>query len=161
MVREGNMVSFTEEERSSLKVKQYTEAELKENIKHFEQAENKRRYIMLLFLGAFVSLGILFRDLFYLFLLCAIFMAFLLIFYEYVAKINEKAVKRNFYVEIIVCEKLKVEVIVEPNLKLGSVLSFYPVKGRDPSTGYVGKFYLDTKAQYDAAQKGRYSTVKR
>ena len=77
-------------------------------------------------------------------------MFFLIILYEYIDRINLKAIRRKFYIEIIITEKMKVETVLEQTVNFGSKATmFFPIRGTDVETGYESVFYVE-KEQYSA-----------
>jgi hypothetical protein len=77
-------------------------------------------------------------------------MIFIAVFYEYIDRINLKAIGRKFYIEILIKEKMKPETVLEQTLSPGSkATTFFPIKGIDMETGYESIFYVE-KEQYNA-----------
>ena len=142
MRREKNTFYFTEEDKKSLCVRKYTDAEVKENVKRFQAKENTRRLGFALLLLTFIRVIRLFPDLKYLFVLCISFVIFLIIFYECIAKLNMRYHKLGYYIEFVILKKLKRETYEFNQLDSGGMSEYYPVIGQDTMTGYITKYYL-------------------
>lgn len=159
MTRVGSKISFSEEEKENLKVKEYSEIELRDKEIRFREKQKRRRHILLFILIGLIVLSVMLKELKYLLYIGIVVMCFLIILYEYIDWINIKVCQRAFYIEFFVDEKLDVETYIEQTLTPGSdILSFYPVKGRDSTTGYVSIFYIN-KEQYDRVKKGETARI--
>lgn len=62
--------------------------------------------------------------------------------------------KREYFIEFEVIEKLEREIITEGVLQGSPHSSFYPVIGRDTTTGYISKIYLDRWEDHVLAKEG-------
>ncbi len=155
MNRAENKVYFSEEDRDNLVVHRYSDQEFKDLESGYRRKRNKRRWVFLVILAILLILFTVFTVLKYLFYLAIAFMVFLIILYEYIDRVNMKAYCGKYYVEIIVDEILSSDTHIEQTLTPGSdVMMFYPILGRDSSTNYRSKFYID-KEQYDTTGVGK------
>lgn len=150
MVRENRRVFFTEEDRLNLKVHKYSADEMKQNLMDYRNKNNKRRglcialFLILLIPAIFVNrVGLSYAADIGLF---AVFVAFTLS--EILYRLNMGNARLQYYIEIEVMDKLKVETVYENDVTTGAeVFSFYPVRGKDTASGYVCICYVD-KEQY-------------
>lgn len=150
MVRTENSVSFTDQDKESLSVKKYTAEELINNEREFKRERNKRRCVFLILLLADIVLLIFFKQIDYPLYIILAFMIFITVLYEDIDRTNLKAVRRKFYIEILVKEKMKPETVLEQTLSPGSkATTFFPIKGLDTETGYESIFYVQQE-DYDA-----------
>lgn len=75
---------------------------------------------------------------------------FITVLCEYIDRIDLKAIRRKFYIEILVKEKMKPETVLEQTFNWGSTATiFFPIKGIDMETGYESIFYVEQE-QYNA-----------
>lgn len=150
MIRKEDSIFFTDQDKEKLSVKKYTTEELINNEKGFKNKRNKRRCAFLIFLVADFVLSILFKQIDYPLYIILAFIIFITVLYEYIDRINLKAVRRKFYIEILVKEKMKPETVLEQTLSPGSKATiFFPIKGIDMETGYESIFYVEQE-QYNA-----------
>ena len=97
-----------------------------------------------------IVLSLLFEKMEYPLYILLAFIIFLTILCEYIDRINLKAIRREFYIEVVIVEKMKVETVLEQTLSPGSkARTFYPIKGTDVETGYESVFYVEQE-QYNA-----------
>ena len=154
MIREGEKVYFTEEDKKNIHIKKYTEKELKTKEKQYKKNQNVRRSIFLIILLGAIALSVFVKPLKYPSYLVIAFMIFLIVLYEDIARIDIKAVRRKYYFEVLVEDKLETENIIEQTLSPGSHIStFYPIRGRVLENDYISMFYLD-KEEYENCQIG-------
>lgn len=150
MIRKEDNIFFTDQDKEKLSVKKYTTEELINNEKKFRNKRNKRRCAFLIFLVADIVLSILFKQIDYPLYIILAFIIFITVLYEYIDRIDLKAVRRKFYIEILVKEKMKPETVLEQTLSPGSKATiFFPIKGIDMETGYESIFYVEQE-QYNA-----------
>ena len=150
MIREDDAIFFTDQDKKNLLVRRYTSEELTNKERAFRKKRTTRRCILLILVVVDIALMFLFEQLEYSLQIILAFLVFLVILNEYIDRVNLKAIRREFYVEIEVKEHLKIEVILEQTLSPGSkATTFYPVRGVDTETGYESIFYV-SKEQYDA-----------
>lgn len=150
MIRKEDSIFFTDQDREKLSVKKYTTEELINKEKGFRKKRNKRRCAFLIFLVADIVLSILFKQIDYPLYIILAFIIFITVLYEYIDRIDLKAVRRKFYIEILVKEKMKPETVLEQTLSPGSKATiFFPIKGIDMETGYESIFYVEQE-QYNA-----------
>lgn len=150
MIRNNDAIFFTEQDKNNLSVKEYTTEELIENEKSFKNKRNRRRYIFLIFLLMNIIFLALFKQTAFYLYITLVFLIFVIILCEYIDKINLEAIRRKFYIEIIINEKLKPETILEQTLSPGSkATKFFPIRGSDTETGYESVFYVE-QDQYNA-----------
>ena len=154
MIREGEKVYFTEEDKKNIYIKKYTAEELKAKEKQYKKNQNVRRSIFfMIFLGA-IALSVFVKSLVYPSYLVIAFMIFLIILYENIDRTDIKAVRRNYYFEVLVEEKLEIETIIEQTLSPGSnITTFYPIRGRVLENDYFSMFYLE-KEEYEKCRVG-------
>lgn len=150
MIRKEDSIFFTDQDKEKLSVKKYTTEELINKEKGFRKKRNKRRCAFLIFLVADIVLSILFKRIDYPLYIILAFIIFITVLYEYIDRIDLKAVRRKFYIEILVKEKMKPETVLEQTLSPGSKATiFFPIKGIDMETGYESIFYVEQE-QYNA-----------
>lgn len=150
MIRTDDSIFFTDQDKRNLHVKKYTTEELINNEKIFRNKRNKRRCAFLIFLFVDIVLLLLFKQMDYPLYILLVVMFFLIILYEYIDRINLKAIRRKFYIEIIITEKMKVETVLEQTVNFGSKATmFFPIRVTDVETGYESVFYVE-KEQYSA-----------
>lgn len=150
MIRIDDSVFFTDQDKRNISVKKYTTEELINNEKAFRNKRNRRRCAFLIFLLADIILSILFKQIEYPLYIILAFVIFITVLYEYIDRINLKAIRRKFYIEIVVKEKMKAETSLEQTLSPGSkATSFFPIRGIDTETGYESIFYVEQE-QYNA-----------
>ena len=108
---------------------------------------------MMILLGA-IALLVFVKSLAYPSYLVIAFMIFLIILYENIDRTDIKAVRRNYYFEVLVEEKLETETIIEQTLSPGSnITTFYPIRGRVLENDYFSMFYLE-KEEYEKCRVG-------
>lgn len=150
MIRKEDSIFFTDQDKEKLSVKKYTTEELINKEKGFRKKRNKRRCAFLIFLVADIVLSILFKQIDYPLYIILAFIIFITVLYEYIDRIDLKAVRRKLYIEILVKEKMKPETVLEQTLSPGSKATiFFPIKGIDMETGYESIFYVEQE-QYNA-----------
>lgn len=150
MIRKENNIFFTDQDKEKLSVKKYTTEELINKEKGFRKKRNKRRCAFLIFLVADIVLSILFKQIEYPLYIILAFMIFITVLCEYIDRIDLKAVRRKFYIEILVKEKMKPETVLEQTFNWGSTATiFFPIKGINMETGYESIFYVEQE-QYNA-----------
>ena len=154
MIREGEKVYFTEEDKKNIYIKKYTAEELKAKEKQYKKNQNVRRSIFLIILLGAIALSVFFKSLTYPSYLVIAFMIFLIILYENIDRTDIKAVRRKYYFEVLVEEKLETETIIEQTLSPGSnITTFYPIRGRVLENDYFSMFYLE-KEEYEKCRVG-------
>lgn len=154
MIREDEKVYFTEEDKKNIHTKKYTEKELKEKEIQYRKNQNIRRSIFMMILLGAIALSIFVKSLKYPSYLVIVFMIFLIVLYEDIARTDIKAVRRKYYFEVLVEDKLETENIIEQTLSPGSNITiFYPIRGRVLEDDYFSLFYLD-KEEYENCQIG-------
>ena len=154
MIREDEKVYFTEEDKKNIHIKKYTTEELKAKEKQYKKNQNVRRSIFLMILLGAIALSVFFKSLAYPSYLVIAFMIFLIILYENIDRTDIKAVRRNYYFEVLVEEKLETETIIEQTLSPGSnITTFYPIRGRVLENDYYSMFYLE-KEEYEKCRVG-------
>lgn len=150
MIRKEDSIFFTDQDKEKLSVKKYTTKELINNEKRFRNKRNKRRCAFLIFLVTDIVLSILFKQIDYPLYIILAFIIFITVLCEYIDRVNLKAVRRKFYIEILIKEKMKPETVLEQTLSPGSKATiFFPIKGIDMETGYESIFYVEQE-QYNA-----------
>lgn len=122
MIRKEDNIFFTDQDKEKLSVKKYTTEELINNEKRFR---NKRRCAFLIFLVADIVLSILFKQIEYPLYIILAFMIFMTVLCEYIDRIDLKVVRRKFYIEILVKEKMKPETVLEQTLSPGSKATIF------------------------------------
>ncbi|MGN0428402.1 MAG: hypothetical protein ACI4F0_11420 [Agathobacter sp.] len=158
MIREGEEVYFTEEDKKNLYIKKYTAKELKTKEMQYKKKQNKRRSIFLLILVTAILLAIFVKSVAYPSYIVIVFMIFLIVLYEDIDRTDIKAVRRKYYFEVLVEEKFETENIIVQTLSPGTnVSTFYPVRGRVIENDYVSIFYLE-REEYEDCRIGE--TVK-
>lgn len=154
MKRQGKTISFTEEDRKNFCVRRYSDLVISENVKRFRASENRRRLrfsaLALVMLGCMKLLP----TIKYLLVLCFAVSLFIFLINEYAARININSAKREYFIEFEVIEKLEREIFTEGVLQGSPHSSFYPVIGRDITTGYISKIYLDRWEDHVLAKEG-------
>ena len=149
MIREDDAIFFTDQDKRNLLVRRYTSEELANKERAFRKKRTIRRCILQILVVVDVALMFLFEQLEYSLQIILAFLVFLVTLHEYIDRVNLKAIRREFYVEIEVKEHLKTEVILEQTLSPGSkATTFYSVRGFDTETDYESIFYV-SKEQYD------------
>ena len=150
MIRENDRIYFTEQDKQNVIIQKYTVEELKRNEKDFRTKRNRRRVFYLIILFIAIILSILIESIQYPSYIAIGFICFLIVLGEYIDRINIKAVRRKFYIEVLINEKLEIESYIEQTLSPGSKLSyFYPIKGTVSGSNYSSVFYVE-KEQYEA-----------
>ena len=154
MIREGEKVYFTEEDKKNIYIKKYTEEELKAKEKQYKKNQNARRSVFFMILLGAIALSVFVKSLAYPSYLVIALMLFLIILYENIDRTDIKAVRRNYYFEVLVEEKLEIETIIEQTLSPGSnITTFYPIRGRVLENDYFSMFYLE-KEEYEKCRVG-------
>ena len=154
MIREDEKVYFTEEDKKNIYITKYIAEELKAKEKQYKKNQNVRRSIFLTILLGAIGLSVFVKSLVYPSYLVIAFMIFLIILYENIDKTDIKAVRRNYYFEVLVEEKLETETIIEQTLSPGSnITTFYPIRGRVLENDYFSMFYLE-KEEYEKCRVG-------
>ena len=154
MIREDEKVYFTEEDKKNIYIMKYIAEELKAKEKQYKKNQNVRRSIFLTILLGAIGLSVFVKSLVYPSYLVIAFMIFLIILYENIDKTDIKAVRRNYYFEVLVEEKLETETIIEQTLSPGSnITTFYPIRGRVLENDYFSMFYLE-KEEYEKCRVG-------
>ena len=135
--------SFTDEEKRNLTIRKFTKTELKANLKKFRDKQKRRRSVQLFLLVGFAILSIItghnIRGLFILFFI-AIF--FLFGIDEHIASMNMKRARYEYYIEFYIVEKLATESYTK-HTRHQETFTLWPVIGKDTTTGYISKFYID------------------
>ncbi len=143
MIRDKYNTSFTDEEKRNLTVRKYTDIEKKENLRKFKHKIKRRRSVPLFLLVDFAILSIItgpnIRGLFIIF-----FMAILFLFGidEHIASMNIKRARYEYYIEFYIVEKLATESYTK-HTRHQETFTLWPVIGKDTTTGYISKFYID------------------
>lgn len=159
MIREGEKVQFTEQDKQNIYIKKYTASELKIKEMQYRKRQNNRRCIFLFILVFAIGVSIFVETVKYPSDILAAFMIFLIVLYEYIDRININAVRRKYYIEILVEEKLQVETIIEQTLTPGSsVTTFYPIRGKIKETNYESIFYIE-REEYEKADVGDFVRI--
>lgn len=154
MLREGEKVYFTEEDKKNIHIKKYTANELKTKEKQYKKKQNIRRCIFLIILLGAIMLSIFVKSVAYPSYIVIAFMIFLIILYEDIDRTDIKAVRRKYYFEVLVEEKLETENIIEQTFSPGTnITTFYPIQGRVLENNYLSRFYLE-KEEYENCQVG-------
>lgn len=150
MIREKNVLYFTEEDKKNAIIHKYTDAELKEMETKFRKKSNVRRVILIVLLVTMFFVSNQIESLQYPIYIAISFLIFVALLYEYIDRINIKAVRRKYYIEITIDEKMKIETYLAQTLSPGVCVSnYYPVKGTITGTNYQSVFYVE-QAQYNA-----------
>ena len=152
MLNQDGTIVFTEEDKSNLVIRKYTDEELEEKRELFKVKRNRRRLVMVLIILALIVLPRAFVGIQYGCSIALAFMIFLFLVCELWDRTDIKAELRPYYFEIQVDKALPSETHADGDLTSG-VSSFFPVEGRDTTSGYKSIFYIDYK-QYMGAQAG-------
>ena len=160
---EDGMIVYSEEDKKNLVIRKYLPQELEEKRKQFNKKRNKRRIIFAVIILFFIVLYNAVVSSQYWCALCLIFMVFLVIVCEDSDRTEIKAVLLEYYYEIQIEKLLPTESHMEGTLTPGiDLTTYFPVEGRDTTSGYRGVFYV-AQDQYIGASKGevvRISTIK-
>lgn len=166
MIRHEKEVVFTEEDKRNLTVKEYTNEEIKNNLKKFNHNHNKKRILLLtiLFLLLCIATMATIEPISFTADIGIILVCTILILSETIHRLNRKRVKSRYYIELIVEKKRDVEEYYENSVTTGpDILKFYPIEGRDSTTNYRYICYVD-KENYkktDYGQKIKLSVQRR
>lgn len=157
MQREDDHIFFTEEDKKNIAIKKHTESEMEEKLKVYKKKRNTRRIIYAVIFAILIAATRVEWDWVKYWAYIAIcFMIFLMLVYEYVDRIELKALSRGlYYIEVCVEKKLPKEHSLITTLSAGSgFIYFYPVEGTDINSGYRSVFYIEEE-QYKEADIGK------
>lgn len=155
MRRENENVYFTTEDKNNLVIKSYTDAEISENRKKFNKKRNKTRLALLILLIFFISISVASEKIRYVAEVVIVAFSLGLILIEWVNRINYQIAKSKYYFEIIVLKKNEIESYLDYSVTAGSsMICYYPIVGRDSTSGYECVCYVD-KDKYENAICGQ------
>lgn len=146
MERKNERVFYTREDKQHMTLKNYTAEEIKQNLKRYARKSRPRRSLLL---AAFVISLIVAVNCntdpysFFSYIFVILFATGELLS-ETMYWLNRKNAASCYYVEIIVDRKEKVETYICHDAVYGSdFFQYYPVSGKDTTTGYSSIWYLD------------------
>lgn len=156
MERKNERVFYTLEDKTNTEIHSYSDAEIQQNLKKYEKKSRPRRSLMLA--GFVVSMIVAvncntdpYSFISYVFV---ILFAAAELLSETLYWLNRKDEAKHSYIEIIVDQKLDVETYYQNSAATGpDSIHYYPVIGRDTTTGYSSVWYLD-KDTYQNVKAG-------
>ncbi len=163
MYREKVRIYYTEEDKKNLVVRKYLESELAEIKGQYKKKQNRRRIIYAIIILILILCSFLFESIKYISDLALCFMIFLVFTDESADRTNIKALSCEYYVEVQIEKKLPREAEIEGTATPGSdVTSFFPIEGRDTTSGYRSIFYIEMEQYLDTDVGGivRISTMR-
>lgn len=156
MIVKNGQALFTTEDQQNMTVKNYTEQEVKKNLKKYARQVRLRRCgLLIAFFASLifaVKCNITSYSLFA--YIVAILFAAGCLLSETLYWLNRKNTASNAYIEIVVEQKKEVETNFHNSVTTGpESICYYPVLGRDSTTSYESIWYLD-KEEYKRAKPG-------
>ena len=153
MIRKDLEVFFTEDDKANLRVRKFSDKEIRENKRRFIRNRNKKRAVMVLLFLAFLLASMMIKsDLSFFCSLGAVVVAFIYVCTEIMSYKERKLAFSPFYIELLVTnipdKEVEMYITVDYNSRY-----FYPVEGIDTTTNYKCLCYV-TKTEYDSAKCG-------
>lgn len=156
MERKNERVFYTLEDKTNTEIHSYSDAEIQQNLKKYEKKSRPRRSLMLA--GFVVSMIVAVNCntdpySFFSYIAVILFAAGELLS-ETLYWLNRKSAAGRWYVEIVVDRKKEIETYYQNSATTGpDSIHYYPVIGRDTTTGYSSVWYLD-KDTYQNVKAG-------
>lgn len=155
IIRNGKEL-FTEEDRQNMTIRNYTDAEIRNNLKKYAKQSRLRRGVLLAaFLISLIFAVNCSTDPYSFFsrIVVVLFAAGCLLS-ESLYWLNRKAAASSAYIEFIVEQKKETETDFQNSVMTGpESICHYPVFGRDTATNYGSIWYLD-KEEYKNVKAG-------
>lgn len=148
MIRKGNRVCFSDEDKAKFCIRAYTNDDIKNNIKIFRKRNMRRNLLFsgLVVLSIAIALASPIFVIKYAADIAAAAVCFLALFFGIIDLLNYRIVKSRYYIEILVRKKLPIETELDcSGTEFSSVTHYYPLEGSDTSTGYTSVCYVEKK----------------
>jgi len=143
MIREGNKVFFTEEDRQNLIIKQFSDQEIRKNKREYEKNNRKRIFLPISILMFSVVVFVFSENLEFFAYIGMILATAWIILSETVYIWNRNIVSDGHYIELVVESIRDPETHIGHSATTGSYTDvFYSIVGVDTTSGYKCVYYL-------------------
>lgn len=156
MILKDGKAIFTAMDSQNMTIKNYTDKEIKNNLKKYAgKAWNRRILLMIAFLVSMIFAVKYNTDPYSFFCyIVVILLAAGCLLSEIMYWLNRKNVTSRFYIEIVVDQKKTIETDYQNSVATGpETIHYYPIVGRDTTTNYGSVWYLD-KEEYQKVKAG-------
>ena len=160
MIKNGVEVLFTEDDKSKLVVRKFSDTESEEYISQYKKRNRRRRVIQLLImfvLAVPAVSGYKDFDVSFFSIIGIVVVALIFILFEITNILNKKAIHNPYCIEVVVDRILDTE--IETYSTDFSSVKFYPIEGTDTTSGYRTLLYV-SKEEYEKAKCGNTLRIK-
>lgn len=140
---------FTDKDRAGFCVRKYTNDEIKNNVKVFKKTVWTRRMFLLVLVILFAMIVSASNKALVTILAGSLAggIGCFILYNAIIDLLNLKIVKHGYFIEVSVIKKLPIETRFSTGMIDGPLETnyYYPIEGRDTSTGYVSVCYIEKK----------------